>query len=224
MKDLFSKIAFGFIMAQFVPGVVLLFSLCLAYKTLVQCPPNSILSTLKMIADFWADSFPKQATFVALATASGMAIHGLHWAVLGFLEKDKQSVAASSWHKRRIVVQIFLAPIQIVWEIAGFLITGKSIKEVAIEENVPKIPKERMNQLDNVQGFYLSFSQFYAHTSYALLMAFCTVVVFMLDNGASLKRITFTLLLYCMCGFFFIISRVQLQALFKAENDLTKVG
>ena len=230
MQDFFSKVTFGFLMAQFVPGVIVVLSLSFLFTNLF----GNILGFREAInasMDIWVEPTSQLFVFSALAIAAGMAIHGLHWAVLGFLENhnpktqhERNSIAESFWHDKRIIFQILLGPVKIVCKIFKMLGSGKSIKELAIQENVGNLDATKIEEFKFLQDFYLHFAQFYAHTSYAMVMLFISVsLAVMCSSTLSFSwPLSFLLLAFWVgCGFFFTISRVQFQALFQAEESLS---
>jgi len=216
-------------MAQFVPGAIVTFSLGFLYLGLTSTQANSVVTISKDVLASLDSPLSIQLIIIGLCIGSGMLIHGIHWAVLGFLEthawvkgKKFKAVAATFWHDRPLILQFILGPIKICVEICLFLFCSTSIKKVAIEENVPKINKDKMDAFQFVQDFYLHFAQFYAHTSYALLLSFLSFLVFVLITSLSLQRIGLLAFLYLTSGLFFILGRIQLQSLFKAEVDIAK--
>ena len=172
--------------------------------------------------------------FLALSLGAGMAIHGLHWAVLGFLEyhyaeKDDGKISKlkpvfeTFWHNWPPIIQIIVCPIKIVIEIFHFLFTPKTLSEIAIDENIPEISNEKIDAFKWLQEFYLYFLQFYAHTAYALVVSLALMIgsiIFSHGLEFSVQCIFSALAVWLLCGFFFFISRIQIASLFKAENKL----
>lgn len=272
MKDFFSKLTFGFFMAQFVPGVTVVLSLTFLYYAINSGPllaelkivdPTSVI-TLQYLAtesvNVWRSTTVSLVVFFAFSIGAGMAVHGLHWAVLGFLEnkflhleekdvcrslvgsflktlllkaesqpnqelppRDKPvPVAWSFWHGYPVLVQIALGPIKLALEVILFVtlpLQGKTLREIAIEEGAPFADSNRMEAYQFVQDFYLHFMQFYAHMSYALAVAIVALAVFILQLGVSMHRIGLIVAIYLLCGFFFVIGRIQMATLFKAEGN-----
>lgn len=224
MQDFISKVTFGFVMAQFVPGVIVVLSLSFLYATIF----GNHLGVREVIytsMDIWVESTSRLLVFSAFSIAAGMAIHGLHWAVLGFLENHrKKSIANSFWHDKIIFCQIFLGPIKIVCEILWMLFCGKSIKELAIQENVGILDHTKIEGFKFLQDFYLHFAQFYAHTSYAMVVLISVPIAVMCSPTLSFSWpfLGFLFLAFWVgCGFFFTISRIQFQALWLAEESLS---
>ncbi|MFC1890853.1 hypothetical protein ACFLZT_00500 [Thermodesulfobacteriota bacterium] len=220
MKDFISKITFGFIMAQFVPGVITVFSLSMLYVALLQNVQNSVTAMATSVVILWASSFTKQIIFIALCTGAGMVIHGLQWSVLGFLETPKTAVFDTWFHKQRLIFQILTGPIIIIIEIIKMLLFCKSTRDAVIEENVQNINKQDMEAFNFLQDFYLHFAQFYVHTSYALISSLICVLIISVFFGFSIYRIEIILLIYFFCGLIFSIGRIQFASLFCGEWDL----
>lgn len=233
MKDFISKLTFGFIMAQLVPGVVVVYSLSILYLSLNNAVTFCLHDALSPI-NIWLTSNTHLLVFIALSIAAGLAIHGLHWAVLGFLEKhnaekDEQgnvmlkSVSESFWHDKPIAVQMALGPVKIAVEIFLLLFRAKGIEAVSLEENVSFIPKDRIEAFNFLQDFYLHFAQFYAHVSYALAFMFWMLVMSIAAGSAlsfNVSSISVLVIIWLASGCFFIISRIQFTSLFAAEWDM----
>jgi hypothetical protein len=117
-------------------------------------------------------------------------------------------------------MQILLSPIKISWEVLAFLFTARKIRDIAIAENVPAIDQNKMEAFNFLQDFYLNFSQFYAHTSYALVVAFIAVGIASPFLGFSWGLVVLLACIWVASGYFFVISRIQLACLFFAENEL----
>ena len=218
-------------MAQLFPGLVAVISCTLAFSS-IGSKEVSVLAAIGSAINLWTKTITTSLTLLFLSICAGMAIHGLHWAVMGFMERydpskkncdymtEPKPVSESFWHDMRMAIQIILGPIKICYEIYLFLFKKSSVKAVAIEENVPFIPNDRMEQLHNIQDFYLHFAQFYAHTSYALITLILSLVAFTLVSGFTPKRVLLLVLVYVIIGFFFVISRIQFRAEFAAECEL----
>jgi len=238
MKDIVSKLTFGFLMAQFVPGAIVVYSISFAYVTFTGSVPQAISVAASQALDVWMSPLRQVFIFVALATGAGMAIHGLHWAVLGFLEshyaeetenegRRLKPVAETFWHDKMLILQILLGPIKIVLEVLALLFLGRNIRQIAIEENVWEIDKSKMEAFQFLEEFYLHFAQFYAHTSYALVGLFLSVTVStLLSPGLAFGAgcVVALTAIWVVSGFFFIISRIQLASLFKAERAMCRAS
>ena len=234
MKDFISKVTFGFLMAQLVPGLVVVYAFSFAYVSFFGTEAATIEKVVKSAINVWNVSVESLLVFLILSLGAGMAIHGLHWAVLGFMEyyyaerKDGKiinlkSVSDTFWHNWRIIFQIVMGPIKLVWEIILFLFSKQKLNEVAIEENIPDIPLEKMEAFKFLQDFYLHFAQFYAHTAYALVVLFVLVFAGILWSPGlvfSTRCVLFAVAIWLTSGCFFLISRVQLASLFKGEYQL----
>ena len=87
MKDFISKVTFGFFMAQFLPGAIVVFSVtCLCLWSDVSCPTLSVSELLLKSGGCWFNSTFGTIAFLFIAISIGMVIHGLNWAVLAWLE------------------------------------------------------------------------------------------------------------------------------------------
>jgi len=229
MQDFISRLAFGFVMAQFVPGLLSVVSVSFLYISLGEVKP-SISEQLSSTISCWTASGPLQVAFALLSVAAGMLIHGIHWAVLGFLEHQYRQpkndgfepgpVAKSFWHDRRICVQILAGPLKVTIEILWLLICGRNPRDIAIAENIPRIKGDKIEGLKMLHDFYLHFAQFYAHTSYALVAILVSLATYFAATRLSWLRIGILVLVYLLSGLFFVIGRIQLGGLFKAENEL----
>ncbi|MCK4809777.1 MAG: hypothetical protein KAS99_02425 [Candidatus Omnitrophica bacterium] len=225
MKDIFGKITFGFFMAQFVPGAICVLGIGILFIHSPEIGRLTLLAAFQESLNFWTLSTITKLIFLTLSIGAGMAIHGLHWAVLGFLEtfnlkddKKNKSISETFWHNWPIFLQVLVGPIKIILEVLAFFFLGKGIDSVSIEENVPDISKDKMGAFQFIEDFYLHFAQFYAHTSYALLIALITSTIVCIKF--NFVKCGIIILIYLFCGLFFIIGRIQLTALFKAENEL----
>ena len=224
-KELFSKFTFGFLMAQLFPGVVAFSALSLAVKADRSQTATSDLLTFA--ASAWEGMVAKPAwipAYLFLAVGIGMLIHGLNWTVLAWLENNKnpddpQPVRDSFWHGGLVLWQIFGGPIKMVIEIA-WLLVARGLEPLAMDENIPKIPPEHMPHFLFLQEFYLYFAQFYAHTAYAMLFAMPCLAMTFSWIGWSLKRVVLLVVLYFATSLLFLIGRVQLNTLFKAELEI----
>lgn len=222
MKEIFSKFTFGFLMAQFFPGAVVVFSVGCFFII----PPKettSIVNFCKSMVEQWTSDIPKMVIFGFLSVGFGMSIHSLNWMVLAWLENRdgsrKTRIYDYFYHKKRLVIQILIGPVIMVCEIIGLLFC-KSIDILRMEENLPHIKPEKIPAFTFLQDFYLYFAQFYLHTSYALLFG---IPIFLLCVQEYADCYRFCLLLvsgYCCVGYLFVAGRVQLLTLFKAECEM----
>ena len=234
MKDIFSKITFGFLMAQLAPGVIVIYSSSFLYM-IFRDTPNSFSMTMSQVNQFWFDSSPTAIIFFALSVGAGMSIHGLHWSILGYLEGGKFKSENMglipklrlTLEKRNFFCQILFCPGFILLEIIGFLFTVKKTEDVILEENVTSIPDSKMEAFHFLQSFYLSFAQFYIHTGYALYFSFVCLLVgswqscFICgDDLINYQRLIVTIFIYILAGYFFLIGRIQFGSLFAEEEKL----
>lgn len=226
MKDVISRVTFGFIMAQLFPGAIAVFAISFAYSAVYSEQPNSVLLTADGILRAWAGSTPAHQLFLlGLCIGVGMLIHGLHWATLGALEFQFNGSAFNApWHGGRIVWQTLLGPLTIGREISRLFVRGKHIRQVSIEDNATQMHHDVMGQFEFVQDFYLYPAQFFAHTGYAFLVVFTSVFTFIVAKGLTPRRMVLEVLAYVMAGLFFVLGRVQLRTLFYAEKQLREMS
>ena len=86
MKDFISKVTFGFLMAQLLPGAIVVFSINCVIKAVSH---ESVITLKKLLTDVgqdWFRSTLSTVAFIFMAVAIGMIIHGLNWTVLAWLE------------------------------------------------------------------------------------------------------------------------------------------
>lgn len=223
MKDLVSKITFGFVMAQLFPGSVAVLSISLLNLALSTPELVSMVMAIRGIVASWSILTISGALFLlGMCMGAGMLIHGLHWAVMGQLERDFGSVFDSYWHKKRLVWQVLLGPVKIVREIVALFLLAKGIRSATVKENVVRLDKDKMPQFLFLQDFYLYPAQFFAHTAYALLLFTVSAITFCIRHDWTLRRALFASCAYCCAGVFFVLGRLQLQSLFSAEEELVK--
>lgn len=212
-------------MAQLFPGAVVLLSIstCVFAN---QSTAYTISLAAETALNFWTSSSANYLFAFMISMGLGMAIHGLNWSIIGFMETaydpdDKDlGIYESFWHDKRIIYQIILAPIKMVIEIADFLWKGKAIKNMLLRENVGDIPKDKWDAFIFVQNFYLYFAQFYAHTAYALLITLSCIFWFSLFINGHWVHIATMAICYVLGGGSFIVSRIQYGSLFTAEYEL----
>lgn len=240
MKDFVSKITFGFLMAQLVPGMIAVVAISLLF---LDKEPAAIdlISTLTSGMKFWTSSTQQSILFVFLSTGAGMAIHGLNWTIIGFLESyafrtateerkkalgiendedELLSLRDNSWHIRPIYQQLLAGPLRLIFETILFIVTARNLNEVLMDENVDKIHKDKIAGFEFLQDFYLNFAQFYAHASYALtLLVICSGFYF-ICSAAPKMDLWIILGVYLLASYFFLIGRIQLSSLFKSEAKL----
>lgn len=235
MKGIISKVTFGFLMAQIVPGSIAVNYLAFLYLGILSNQQDSFSTIATKLCNLWDGSLITQLALVGLCTGFGMLIHRVHWAVLGFLEthyaikgekgtiEALQPVYTTYWHNdNRFIFQILLGPIKIVVEIFQLLFFAKDIRSVVPEESVHEIDKDKMEAFNFAQDFYLYFAQFYAHTSYALVVGLFSMVINAFILGFSFRCCFLIVNIYILSGLFFLISRIQLGSLFKTEISMKK--
>lgn len=235
MRDLVSKLTFGFLMAQLVPGALAVASFAFLAIAFGGDAPNSVKGIILYAVEHWPSSPVANVVLAFSCVVVGMLIHGVHWAILAYLETydctntnggvteaKRRPIHEVLWHKHRrpVLFHVVLGPIRMIRETVCFLFTCSRGKNLATHENVPRIPKDRMEAFQFVQDFYLHFSQFYAHTAYSLLMATVSIVVFSFFFEFTLYRVGLIIFLYLLTGLFFVVGRIQLLTLFIAERDL----
>jgi hypothetical protein len=224
MRDVFSKVTFGFLMAQLAPGGLSALALFMLV-TAVQKPGDYAIRTLAEHCLTTAFSSPP-AAFLSLTAslALGMLLHGLNWACIGFNETRFEHSFNSSWHRRKIWLQVVLAPLQIFSECAAVLWQADSIPKIGNRENLSRIAPNRMAQFQFIQDFYLHFAQFFAHVSLAFLIAFSSMTALLFIMGTSAWRMAMIVATYLLAGLFFVLGRVQFYSLFRAELDLAELA
>ena len=223
MNDLVNKLAFGFIMAQFVPGAILVLSFTFFFFDFSLNPKPNIEQLIEFTASYWNAGVSLKVVFTLLAAIAGMIIHGLNWAVLGYYESiySEGGVSQTWWSKHLSPIgYLTIGPILSIWELVVFLCCGWDISRVAIDENATEINKDGFLAFTFLQDFYLHFAQFYAHTAYAM--------VFSIIGFSVLARIysiwdTLGFVIICMyplSGLLYLLSRIQFFSLFNAEMEL----
>jgi len=218
MKDFISKATFGFLMAQLLPGAVVVFAFtCLFSDSGSQ--PSGLGGLIVCTGEWWFESTFRTILFLFVATSIGMLVHALNWTVLAWLEHNYKSSRESFWHKRFILLQVFLSPVKMLLEIL-WLLVAPDIDSLTMEENIHKIADNHMDQFSFLQDFYLYFGQFYAHTAYALLTTTVLSLVCQITRPGH-TPFTLTIGLYFLTSLFFLLGRVQLGSLFKAERALS---
>jgi hypothetical protein len=236
MSDLVNRLTFGFLMAQLVPGIIVVFSVAFLYVGLRESDLASVSAVASFTLDAWgeSESLAFQILFVFLSIGAGMTLHGVHWGVLGYLEEyfnetndegrvTRQGTAYNAfWNDFPIAVQILLGPVKLVIEFLGFLFRTRDLESVIIEENLPEIAKSeaQIEAFKFLEEFYLHFAQFYAHTSYAFTVSFFSLLLYALATCFTSYRVILLMVLYLLTGVFFVVSRLQFGSLFRAEAGL----
>jgi len=225
MKDFISKVTFGFLMAQLLPGLIVVFALScsiLNYET--TC--NDYSALIDKVGEFWFNAPVRSVIFFFLAISIGMLIHGLNWTVLAWIEfcaaeeKVKTVRGDFLWHKFPVWQQFLISPVVMVIEVL-WLFLSKGLLPLMMKENVVSICHDKIEQFTFLQEFYLHFGQFYAHAAYALLICtFCSLKY--LSNQFTQRTVFVAFILYCITSIFFLLGRIQLGTLFDAEGKLVE--
>ena len=226
MKDFISKVTFGFLMAQLLPGalVVITFSCLTGGDALESC--HCLKQILDKIENLWFRSTFTILSLLFISVAVGMLIHGLNWTVIAYIEnkndiKKPKPVRETKYHNWPIWKQLLVSPIIIVYEILALLVNAPNIENLTLDENIIKIKSESIQQFQFIQDFYLHFGQFYAHMAYALLFTFICIFRCLIKQP-SWSSFGILIFVYFLTSIFFIMGRVQLGSLFKAENALKR--
>ena len=226
MKDFISKVTFGFIMAQLLPGAVVVFAITCASSAKTCGSEEPFGQVILNVGSAWfGDSF-MAVSFLLISVAVGMCIHGLNWAILAWLEcvqekKGWQSLRGDLyWHKLPVWLQLLVSPFAMIIEVL-WLLTARKLKYLIMDENVSRIDSDKMPQFIFLQEFYLYFGQFYAHMAYAFLITtICSLICCIRSFG--LARSAIVILFYFFTSMFFLLGRIQLGSLFGAEEQLAK--
>lgn len=225
MNQFLSKFAFGFLMAQFFPGAIMIISLTEIYVVSTEYIIPDIQYLFLLSCYKWAYSEITIVVFILLSAGAGMLIHGINWAVLAWLENYDGNVETTSrdivWHRWRIGYQIIIAPFLMLIELL-WLLSAPNIERLTMHENCPEIESAQMTNYAFLQEFYLYFGQFYAHSSYAILVGFICLFYAISKIGFNLFNIKILVLLYILSSLFYLIGRIQLGSLFRAERVLAK--
>ena len=247
MKDLFSKITFGFLMAQFLPGCIVVVAVSMLLGLEVTDQVDSVLGLMDASTNYWfksEDNTKRVVFFLFLSTGAGMTIHGLNWMMVGFVEHlfskwkntkgsaigrlfgrwkdfggDLCALRDNIWHRRHIMIQIVLGPFWMVAELLLLLMFSRGVNDMLIDENVGQIPKDKMDGFQFLQDFYLNFSQFFLHTSYALTLFLLPAILFS-GETEIIDRWQYAIAVYLLASYFFLVGRVQISSLFNAESKL----
>ena len=147
-----------------------------------------------------------------------MLIHGLHWAALAYHGNAHIDVKVCYQQDALAVFHVLLGPVMILGEIVALL--GLNVSQLRTRENVSGVGSSGMAAFNFLQEFYLHFSQFYAHTSYALFV--CTVLsVFLVCRFGIWEEAWYVpIILWVGMGIFYLIGRIQMYTLFVSEREL----
>jgi len=223
MEQFLSRFTFGLLMAQVFPGGVFVLTLTaplLAFRR----APLQISELFWNVGNLWFSSTKSTIVFLFLAGGVGMFLHGISWIVMAWLENHTGADSAtpvreSFWHEKPFGIQILLAPIKMIVELA-WVTAAPNIDKLAMEESGTHISPQDKPIYDFFQDFYLYFAQFYAHTAYALLFSIPCLIWTWAIIGFTWRRTLLIFFTYLLTSIFFLISRVQFASLFKAENVL----
>ena len=232
MKDFVSKATFGFLMAQFIPGAIAVLGISLVLAAITGQGPNSVSQQVIATVESWGGSVVMQLLVVGLFTGAGMLIHGLHWSVLGYLERTPRAdnmdgpnpVFETFWHDKRIALQVLLGPVKLLRETVQFLFNGTSVRNVSMNENIHRVDPKRIDAFVWVQDFYLHFSQFYAHAAFAFVPVLMGLLAFTARFGFTWQRLSMLAIAWLLTGMLFIVGRVQLASMFIAEQAVADAG
>jgi len=226
MKDFISKVTFGFIMAQLLPGVVVVFAITYAAIGGCKDEDQNLMIQLANVTALWFSSTFAMAAFGLTAVAIGMLIHGLNWAILAWLENQEdpghpKPVRTTSWHKWHLWKQLISAPLIMIYEILHLLFKARNLDSLTMDENISHLKADQVTQFQFLQDFYLHFGQFFAHMAYAFLVALaCFLICCIRSPSWSEGCIVFGV--YLITGLFYLLGRIQLSSLFKGETTLRK--
>lgn len=223
MKDFISKVTFGFLMAQLLPGAIVVFSFTCFFRDLCE-PVSSLQNLLLNSGEFWFSSTLMTLIFLFISVSIGMLIHGWNWTVLAWLEyeaaeKGYETVRGDlPYHKLCLFLQIIISPVVMIYEVLS-LLTARPLTSLTMDENVARLPDNKMQQFTFLQDFYLHFGQFYAHMGYAFLIALPCCLICCIVNF-DWARLVIVICLYFLTSEFFLLGRIQLGSLFEAESIL----
>lgn len=141
MKDFISKVTFGFLMAQLLPGALVVASITcslgLGHGRSIACLPQ----VLSCIENQWFKSAFSTVAFLFVAVAVGMLIHGLNWAILAWLENwghpdDPRPVRERPWHRWPIWRQLLVGSVVMAREVWTLISKAPDIEHLTMDENV----------------------------------------------------------------------------------------
>ena len=218
MKDFLSKVTFGFLMAQFVPGVIVVLSISLLFSASDFIESGWMLEVISSACGWWLGSTAHILFFIMLSVGAGMMIHGIHWAVLAFHAKDRCNLKVCYFPEKPAWFHVIVGPPMIAAEM--FILFFHDLTHLSTRENVGNVDKDKMQAFNFLQEFYLNFSQFYAHTSYALFASTILLIALIIGFNAYLEYWYLPLLLYIFTGVFYLLGRIQMLTLFASEREL----
>jgi hypothetical protein len=232
MKDFVSRLTFGFLMAQLFPGAVTVFAITFAYMSFEGRLPNAVVASVDLILNTWAAGTTGHKLFLAgLFIAFGMLIHGIHCMnSCCFMRSSRmratfsrtaerttprrRATSNSSWKNR-------VGPMR-SWNASRVRSRGRS----NIEWGIGLVARHSCSMAPRIVQYT---AQFFAHTAYALVFCAFSLLAYVgrfdLSAGAftygfTVRRFFLLLLLYATSSAFFVLARVQLATLFRAEQDL----
>ncbi|HNY77262.1 MAG: hypothetical protein RBS72_02630 [Sedimentisphaerales bacterium] len=226
MKDFISKVTFSFLMAQLVPGMVVVMAFtCIA--TSGGSEADVCLETmLTRIEGWWFASAFRTVAFLFMSCAVGMLIHALNWTVLAWVENrdgidDPKPVRETRYHRLPLWTQLLIGPLVMAYEVLTLVLKAPNLARLTMGENLKCFKQDCEWRFQFLQEFYLHFGQFYAHTAYALLLTTVLCVVNILRRPC-LINFTVTIIAYLLTSVLFLFGRVQLGTLFRAETELAE--
>ena len=182
MKDFISKVTFSFLMAQLVPGMVVVMAFtCIA--TSGGSEADVCLETmLTRIEGWWFASAFRTVAFLFMSCAVGMLIHALNWTVLAWVENrdgidDPKPVRETRYHRLPLWTQLLIGPLVMAYEVLTLVLKAPNLARLTMGENLKCFKQDCEWRFQFLQEFYLHFGQFYAHTAYALLLTTVLCVV-----------------------------------------------
>lgn len=223
MDQFLSRFTFGLLMAQIFPGSILLLSLTCPLLASRQSDIETMSKLFMLTGSLWFGSTKSTVVFFFLAGGLGMLIHGISWIVLAWLENhgggSVTPARQSFWHTWHFGYQILVAPVKMMGEIF-WVLGAPNLSKLAMSEVGARISPDDKPLYDFFQDFYLYFSQFYAHTAYALLFSIVPLCWAWAMMGFTFRRLVLLILLYFTASIFFLIGRVQYASLGNTEKVL----
>jgi hypothetical protein len=198
MKDFVSKITFGFLMAQLLPGAVIVFAVS-SFFVETNESDALIRQIIFEVAEIWTGTTFKIILFLFISVGAGMLIHGLNWTVLAWIEHKCPNHSVRDhwfWHKKTLCFQLLFSPLQMFAEIA-MMFFAPNLGVLIMNENVSHLNSDKMSQFTFLQEFYLHFVMDFCLTWFLSLLVF-----------------------YFLSSAFFLLGRIQSGSLFEAEQHL----
>lgn len=189
------------------------------------------ISRLTSVSKNWAE--PDKLLFFILSSISlGLLLHGLNWTTIAYLENSGGAAEGGhskpkpmfqrNYHSHSAARQILWAPIMMLCEVGSMLFKSTSIYDLAIQENIDRVPADELSKHKFLQDFYLYFAQFYAHLAYAVLVVLLAqaVSILLYEQPSYTKAVLMFVALWFSNGILFVFARAQFCALFVAEEAL----